>query len=69
MSTQKIRLNETDINVWMHDHWNICCSQTYNEKLLRWWVNGNGIFRVAYGSEILYEGSQITHALAAWNAA
>lgn len=69
---QKSELNIQDLNDWMRDHWILYSSQVYNGKLLRLWVNGNGRFRVVYGKDllrdILYEGSQMTHAIAAWNA-
>jgi len=69
MFTQKTELNTTDINDWLDNHWNLYASRMYNKKLLRLSVNGNRIFRVTFGRAILYKGSQMTHAIAAWDAA
>lgn len=41
----------------------------YRGKLLRLWMNADGMYRVYYGEDILYEGSQMTHAIAAWESA
>ena len=65
---KKTELNAQEINDWMYDCWHIYSSQTYYGKLLRLWINGQGCYRVIHGDETLYEGSQMTHAIAAWDA-
>lgn len=69
---KKSELNARDINKWMRDHWYLYASQLYGKplgKTLRLWINGQGRYRVIHGDEILYEGSQMTRAIAAWDTA
>ena len=66
---KKTELNAQEINDWMYDHWNLYSSEMCNEKLLCLWINGQGCYRVIHGDETLYEGSQMTHAIDAWNKA
>lgn len=64
---KKIELNAAAINDWKKYHWNLYAStHAPDKKLLRLWINWNGWFRVVHGDEILYEGTQLTHAIAAW---
>lgn len=66
---KKLELNAQEISNWMNDYWIMYSTQMYNGKLLRLWINMQRNYRVTYGNETLYEGSQMTHAIAAWNAA
>lgn len=63
----KIELNAQAINDWMRDHWTLYSTQKCDEKMLRFLISGQGSYRVVHGSEILYEGLQITQAIAAWD--
>lgn len=70
----KYKLSAEDINDWKRDYWVLYTSTSLpwikgKTKLLRMWINGNGWYRVTFGGDILYEGTQITHAIAAWDAA
>jgi len=69
MGTQKTELSTVDVSKWLDNHWNLYASQVHKGKLLRFYINGNRIFRVTFGKAILYEGSQMTHAIAAWDTA
>lgn len=69
MIEAKTKLDTLDVYDWMDNHWNLYSSQVYEGKLLRFWVNCQGKYRVVYGNETLYEGSQMTHAIAAWDTA
>lgn len=64
---KKIELDAQELSDWMCNHWNLYSSQTHDGKLLRLWINCNGTYRTVHGGEILYEGSQMTHAIAAWD--
>jgi len=66
---QKLELDASNLSDWMENNWNLYSSQMYKDKLLRLWINGNGIYRVNYGEDVIYEGSQMTHAIAAWESA
>ena len=65
---KKTELNAQEINAWK-TLWGLCSSQMYNKKMLRLWINRTGNYRVSYGNKVLYEGSQMTHAIAAWDTA
>ena len=69
---EKIILDPTKINEWKEDHWNLYASQSIPHgknmtKLLRLYINGNGWFKVTFGIDVLYEGTQMTHVIAAWD--
>lgn len=66
---KKSELNVQDLSDWMHNHWYLYATQTISGGTLRLRVNGQGRYRVTHGDETLYEGSQMTHAIAAWDAA
>jgi len=66
---QKLEINTAKLSDWMNDNWNLYSSQMFMDKLLRLRLNSRGIYRVTYGDDILYEGSQVTHAIAAWESA
>ena len=67
--SQKMYLREVDIRDWMDRNWTQYASQTYNGKRLRLEINNKGDFRVSHGNKELYCGNQLSHALAAWEAA
>ena len=68
---KKLILDPKEINDWKKNQWNLYASQSINYKgipmLLRLWINNNGEFRVNFGCRNLYEGTQLTHAIAAWD--
>lgn len=65
----KIALLEKDIQYWKDTTWQLYASQMYEKELLRLWISCRGVYKVSYGKNNLYEGSQLTHAVAAWEAA
>ena len=66
-----IKIDPTELQKWMHKSWQVYASDSSGEMLKRFWVNCNGWYRVVLGADeiFLYEGSRITHALAAWEQA
>ncbi len=69
---KKIILDPGKIIKWKEEHWNLYASTSmpYGKnmtKLLRLYINGNGWFRVTFGVDVLYEGTQLTHVIAAWD--
>ena len=65
----KLELLPQNINDWRHKEWYMYASQMYNDKTLRFWMNLEGMYKVTHGYDVKYEGTQLTHALAAWDAA
>ena len=65
----KMELNPETLREWMSDMWTLYASQMFNGKLLRLHINGSGVYRITHGETVLYQGNQMTHALAAWAAA
>ena len=63
----KMQINAGELQDWMRDTWQVYASQYTRGSLLRFWVNGLSEYRVIFGEDILYEGSQMTHAIAAWD--
>ena len=67
---RRIQLDPNELQEWMRDSWQQYASETIrlnkSTKQLSLWVNHLIEYRVKYGPEILYEGSQMTHAIAAW---
>ena len=63
---QKLELDTQKLSDWMNDNWTLYSSQMYMEKLLRLHLNSKGMYKVTYGEDIIYHGSQMTHAIAAW---
>lgn len=62
-----IIINPTDLQNWLKETWHLYASQSIDgNKLLRFWVNGLIEYKVVYENEILYQGSQMTHAITAW---
>lgn len=66
---QKLELDVNNLTVWRSTQWNLYASQMYKTKLLRLWMNADGMYRVYHGEDVIYEGSQMTHAIAAWDSA
>jgi hypothetical protein len=66
---KKIVIDAAELQTWLHETWHLYASQFVDGKLLRLWTNGLIEYRVVYGDEVLYEGSQMTHAIAAWESA
>lgn len=66
---QKIKLEASKLAEWRSSQWNLYSSQMYKTKLLRLCTNANGMYRVHHGEDVIYEGSQMTHAIAAWDSA
>ena len=71
---KKIELNSKEINDWKRDNWNLYASTSLpwrnnKTKLLRFWINGNGWFRIVFGDDVIYEGTQLTNAIASWDSA
>jgi len=65
----KMELNPQDILEYRANNWFEYASTTINDKRLRLFLNACGFYQVTYGEEIIYMGTQLTHALAAWEAA
>jgi len=63
---KKIVLNLEDFSLWMQTNWCQYASQTVRDKRLRLLVNNYNQYKVLYESKVLYQGSQMTHAIAAW---
>lgn len=63
---KKPKLNPQEIQDWLHDHWTLYAS---DGEGLRLWINSQGLFCVKHGKRTLYKGTQLTQALAAWDAA
>ena len=63
---KKIQINAKDLQDWMRDSWSLYASQSINGKSLKLWVSNLIEYRVVFGDDVLYEGSQMTHAIAAW---
>ena len=70
---KKIILDPAEIIEWKEGHWNLYASQSIPHgrnsmtKLLRLHINSNGWFKVTFGIDVLYEGTQMTHVIAAWD--
>ena len=64
-----ITLRPEDIQEWMRDSWSLYASDTIDGRLLRLWINHLIQYRVVLDNKVLYEGSQMTHAIAAWEKA
>lgn len=62
-----IELNHETLRDWMSDTWMLYASQMFNGKLLRMYINLNGIYRVTHGETIIYQDNQLIDAIAAWN--
>ena len=63
-----IELDPQELQDWMRDTWQLYASDNVNGALRRLWVNHLIEYKVVYGNDILYQGSQMTHAIAAWKA-
>ncbi|MCK5133259.1 MAG: hypothetical protein KAR40_14040 [Candidatus Sabulitectum sp.] len=63
---KKIKIDLELMRECREGNWNLYASQRYNDKLLRLWTNSVGYYKVEYGGEVIYEGSQLTHMLEAW---
>ena len=55
----------SEISNWKNKY-HIYTSQPFNGKSLKFLMNNFGIYKITYGSKIIYQGSQLTHAIAAW---
>ena len=66
---KKPRINTKEFNEWINKEFNMYASWTspIKRKVLRMYVNHNGRFQVTFDGVIIYEGTQITHAITAWN--
>lgn len=62
----KTQLNVDQILDWMRDNWVQYASTDVLGDRLRIYVNNFGQYKVEYKRQILYQGSQLSHALAAW---
>jgi len=58
-----------DIERFRRETWVLYASQSYKHKLLRLYVNCIEQYRVTYGDDVLYEGTDVSAAYAAWRAA
>jgi len=67
MSDKRIKLIPQDILDYRATTWYEYASTTINNKRLRLFFNSCGFYKVTYGEEILHEGTQLVHALAAWD--
>jgi len=65
-NVNKSIIDPKEFQDWMCNSWHLYASQHIDGKLLRLWTSGLIEYRVIYGDKILYEGSQMTHAIAAW---
>ena len=63
---KRITLRPDDIQEWMQDSWQLYASEEVDGKRLRLWINHLIEYKVVLDGEILYMGSQMTHAIAAW---
>ena len=63
---ERIVLNPQDIQDWMRDSWGLYASDWVNDKLLRLWINYLTEYKVEYDGIRIYQGSQMTHAIAAF---
>jgi len=61
------RLDWGELSKWKSETWQIYASAQLIDGTLTLWINFGGRYRVRYGREVLYEGSQLTHAAAAWD--
>lgn len=66
MEDVKMEIDLDDISDWMNHKWSLYRSQTYRDVKLRFLTSCRGTYRVIYGEYTIYEGSQLTHAIAAW---
>lgn len=62
----KMEIEPKELLGWMKDNWVLYASTTINGSRAKLLVNNNGWFKVVYADETLYEGTQMTHVLAAW---
>ena len=63
---KRITLRPDDIQEWMRNSWQLYASDYVGEKSLRLWINHLIEYKVEYNFKIIYQGSQMTHAIAAW---
>ena len=63
---KRIILRPEDIQEWMRNSWQLYASDYVGEKSLRLWINHLIEYKVEYNFKIIYQGSQMTHAIAAW---
>ena len=63
---KKIIIDPGELQEWLKTKWTLYASQQVRGDLLRLWHNGLGEFRVVHGDDVLYQGNQMTHAIAAW---
>ena len=52
----------------MREAWQLYASDNIDGKLRRLWVSPMNQYRVIHGNDIKYQGSQMTRAIAAWEA-
>ena len=64
---KEIIIRPEDLQEWMKNSWQLYASDYVNDKLRRLWVNHLIEYKVTCDGEIIYMGSQMTHAIAAWN--
>lgn len=66
---KKMPIGGADFTNWMEDTYTEYAAQTYCGERLRMLINHHGTYRVTHGDRVLYQGSQRTHAEAAWESA
>ena len=66
---KKMQLDANELQEFLKTSWHLYASQWIDGKRLRLSANCLIEYRVEFGDEIIYEGSQMTHAIAAWESA
>ena len=65
---KKQEIDATDFYDWLNDNWILYAAYTIRSgKRLRLYANMVGRYRVYLNEKLLYDGSQMTHALSAYN--
>jgi hypothetical protein len=61
-------LQQSDLEMWMNESFQMyACNTGVDRKSLKLAINHFGVARVTLGAEILYEGKNVTAAIAIYN--
>jgi hypothetical protein len=51
------QIRKGDLDTWMETSFQEYASEEVKEKRLRWMINFNGVHKITFGDEILYQGN------------
>ena len=64
---KKTFLTDNELQSYINLHWILYASETFKGKLLRFFYNGVGVFKVVYDGSVIYLGSDMSKALKSFN--